>query len=148
MSNTNITAVRKLWFCYGHRVLGHEGKCANAHGHNGILYIHARPKKGLDDIGRVIDFSVIKDKVQGWIDYHWDHTFLINLEDKQLVAVADSLTSNKKPYFCSFNPTAENMAEWLLNKVCPELFLDEKIEIYKIVLWETENCFVEVSKDE
>lgn len=29
-----ITVTRKYSFCYGHRLPGYDGKCANFHGHN------------------------------------------------------------------------------------------------------------------
>ena len=62
-----ISCTRRIQFCAGHRVLGHENKCANAHGHNYVAYISAR-SNDLDKVGRVIDFSVLKEKIGGWID--------------------------------------------------------------------------------
>lgn len=147
------TCVRRLQFCAGHRVYKHESKCANIHGHNYVLYIHARPIKGLDPIGRVIDFSVLKKWMGDWIDEHWDHGFIYYNNDPELkklfaiyqgnVPVYGALYEHKN-YVLYSNPTAENMAAHLLNDICPDLFHDTQIEVYKIVLWETENCFVEV----
>ena len=141
-----MEAVRRLQFCCGHRVLNHESKCANAHGHNYVIYIHAKPKSGLDAIGRVIDFSVIKEIAGDWIDKYWDHSFLINEKDIKLVEIQNVLSKNKPCFICPFNPTAENMAQYLLRVVFPDLFKDEDIEICKIELFETENCKVVVEK--
>jgi len=141
-----MEAVRRFQFCAGHRVLNHESKCANAHGHNYVLFAHAEPKNGLDDIGRVIDFSVIKQVLGDWIDEKWDHSFLINKKDSDLISIKDKLAKNKPCFECDFNPTAENMAQYLLDEVCPKLFNSYDININKLVLWETENCFVEVKK--
>ena len=138
-----IKAVRRIQFCAGHRVLNHESKCANMHGHNYVAFFHAEAGH-LDSIGRVMDFSVLKERIGGWIDQHWDHTFLYNAED---FVVRELLTSehwNKVPYVCYFNPTAEKMAEYLLNTVCPEVLLGTGVKVTKVVLWETENCFAEV----
>lgn len=140
-----MEAVRRIQFCSGHRVLNHESKCANAHGHNYVLFVHAEAA-GLDDIGRVIDFSVLKEKLGGWIDKNWDHTFLINREDHVLLGARVALEKNKPVYICPFNPTAENMADYLIDEICPNLFYEDGIKISKIVLWETENCFVEVKR--
>ena len=117
MSNSNqIECVRKLWFCAGHRVVGHENKCANVHGHNFTLWIHAKADK-LDTVGRVIDFSILKEKVGTWIDENWDHTFLMNREDTLLMPIKDQLCVNKEVFVCDFNPTAENMASFLPNSI-------------------------------
>ena len=76
---------RKIHFCYGHRVMNHESKCATLHGHNGIIWVHATPIKGLDQLGRVIDFSVLKEKVGGWVDTYWDHTMILYEEDTKTI---------------------------------------------------------------
>jgi 6-pyruvoyltetrahydropterin/6-carboxytetrahydropterin synthase len=146
----SYTAVRRLQFCAGHRVHKHESKCNNMHGHNYVMYIHARPKKGLalDALGRVIDFSVIKAKCNDWIQDKWDHGFIYFFDDIEVAHALDKLIGHKqKKYGMSTNPTAENMAGHFLNVICPGLFEYTDVEIYKIVLWETENCFVEVELD-
>jgi 6-pyruvoyltetrahydropterin/6-carboxytetrahydropterin synthase len=141
-------AVRKVEFCAGHRVLNHESKCANAHGHNYLAEIYAYQKDDeLDCIGRVIDFSEIKKKVKNWIDDNWDHTFIIYEKDCELLAIQDALSVNKPVFIAPFNPTAENMAWYLLNVVCIELFCDTGVEVRKIVLHETPNCRVEARND-
>lgn len=136
---TNVTCTRRLQFCAGHRVLNHEGKCKHPHGHNYVLFAEAMGD--LDTIGRVIDFSVIKEKLGDWIDIHWDHGFIIFSQDDELLDALKPL--GQKTYVISLNPTAENMASFLLNYVCPVLFADTGVTIRKITLWETENCYAE-----
>lgn len=140
----NIECIRKLTFCAGHRVLGHESKCANAHGHNYSAFVHA-VAKDLDSIGRVIDFSVIKEKVGDWLDTYWDHTFIIYKNDEKLIACRDVLEKNKEIFISDFNPTAENLALYLLKEICPKVLAGTGVEIVKIELHETENCKVIVS---
>lgn len=125
-----MRAIRRLQFCAGHRVLNHESKCANAHGHNYVIYFYAKAPN-LDSIGRVIDFSVIKEKMNTWIEDNWDHSFLIYKEDKELLEIQNILMKNKKAFICDFNPTAENMADFLIKKICPELFKGTDVEIVK-----------------
>lgn len=139
-----ISCIRRIQFCSGHRVYQHESKCANAHGHNYVLLVHARANQ-LDKLGRIIDFSVLKEKIGGWIDEFWDHTFLIYENDEELIACKEVLAVNKEVFICPFNPTAENMANYLLKTVCPKVLPDSEVEVFKIELWETENCKVEVT---
>lgn len=142
----NVTCTRRIQFCSGHRVYKHKSKCAHLHGHNYVVFIHARVEQ-LDALGRVIDFSILKDLVGGWIDEHWDHGFLLDASDKEGRAALAMMGLQQKVYFME-NPTAENMALHLLN-ICKEsLMFDTGVEVFKIVLWETENCFAEAILDQ
>lgn len=138
-----ISAVRTIGFDAGHRVLGHENKCGTFHGHRYTAEIYCTAFSGLDDLGRVIDFSVIKSKVGEWIDQNWDHTMLVFELDPDLENIK-SCSGFKKPFVCDFNPTAENMASYLLNTVCPAVLAKTEVVAWKIRLWETPNCYVEV----
>jgi len=136
-----IEAVRKFHFCAGHRVLGHESKCANMHGHNYILWVHAEASE-LDELGRVIDFSVLKDKIDPWIQEKWDHTFLISDKDLELKCI-EHLAPKKKDWFsCPFNPTAENMGRYLIHEIIPALLAGTGVTVTQLELQETENCKV------
>ena len=150
-----ITATRRLQWCCGHRVKGHEGKCRNPHGHNYVGYFHARetshrrgPTKGLDQLGRVIDFGVLKERIGRWIDEHWDHGFVYLAGDApvedMLMAFDGAEGAVCKSYRLPTNPTAENLAAHLLNVVCPEVLAGTSVQVHKVVLWETENCFATV----
>lgn len=140
-----ITCTRRIQFSAGHRVYGHENKCANLHGHNYVAFFHAHAPT-LDSIGRVIDFSVLKHRIGSWIDEAWDHSFLFWEKDQDLwKAFSREELITTRHYTCSFNPTAENMAHYLLNKVCPTVLADTEVMVHKVVLWETENCFAEAS---
>ena len=146
-THKTTTVSRKIHFCAGHRVLNHESKCANLHGHNYIVWVYATADN-LDKLGRVIDFSVLKEIVGGWIDEHWDHTTILYKEDKELLAVQDKMSVNKPVFVADFNPTAENMANYLLEVICPKLLEGRGITVDKIVIFETENCSAEASLDE
>lgn len=139
-----ISAVRRIQFCAGHRVYKHESKCANFHGHNYVAYFHAR-SSGLDQVGRVIDFSVLKEKIGNWIDTNWDHGFIYFRDDLLSVELFENQLTHQKSFKLFTNPTAENMASYLLNCVCPAALDGTGVEVFKVVLWETENCFSEVT---
>lgn len=136
-----IEAVRKFHFCAGHRVLGHESKCANMHGHNYVLWVHAEAPQ-LDELGRVIDFSELKEKIDPWLQANWDHTFLISHEDEELKKIEVISPKNKPWFICPFNPTAENMGKYLIEKIIPELLKSTQVKVTCIELQETENCKV------
>ncbi|CCB85501.1 MULTISPECIES: 6-pyruvoyl trahydropterin synthase family protein [Parachlamydia] len=139
-----VKCTRKIHFCAGHRVMNHENKCATAHGHNYYVHLTAEAPQ-LDSLGRVIDFSVLKEKVGGWIDEHWDHTFLVCEHDKELIQALRSLPRKKEPFICPFNPTAEEIAIYLLREVSPKVLAGSNVMITKVVVHETDNCYAEVS---
>ena len=142
----HISCVRKIGFDAGHRVVNHESKCANWHGHRYTAEIYAC-SDGLDEIGRVIDFSVIKELVGGWIDKQWDHNLIMFKDDPDFAKVAQ-LEGPKKPFILPVNPTAENMAAYLIDEVIPKLLVGTGVIVPKIRLWETPNCYVEVERFE
>lgn len=140
-------AVRRIQFCCGHRVLGHEGRCAHLHGHNYVVFFHAQAD-GLDPVGRVIDFGVLKGTLGAWLDEHWDHAFVYCQEDTQLAEVFSGPVSGLRHFAMPYNPTAENMARYLLEEVGPIQLQGTGVRLVKVVLWETENCYAEVSLTE
>jgi 6-pyruvoyltetrahydropterin/6-carboxytetrahydropterin synthase len=141
-----IEAVRIIKFDAGHRVVNHESKCASLHGHEYKAHIYAQAD-ALDALGRVIDFSVIKDKVGTWIDTFWDHTMIIFKEDPDR-ALIQRCGSYKPAFISDWNPTAENMAMYLLKEICPNVLHGTGVKVSKIRLYETSNCYVEVTLDQ
>lgn len=143
-----ISCIRKFSIDCGHRVYGHESKCAHLHGHTYGIEVHARAltqngNSGLDSLGRVIDFSVLKERIGTWLDREWDHGFLVYVEDMMLLQALSALATKK--YIFPFNPTAENIARYLLEKT-EWLLADTGVEVFKVVVHETPNCFAEASR--
>lgn len=127
-----------------HRIPLHESKCKAFHGHRYAAEITC-VAEGLDSLGRVIDFSVIKDRVGTWIDTHWDHTAILMRGDPDPAAqaLAKSNASYGRPaYWLDAHPTAENIAQEL-GRVAQELLADTGVTVIKIRLWETPNAWVE-----
>lgn len=142
--NKKISITRRLEFDAGHRVMNHESKCATLHGHRYVVEIEATCDE-LDKIGRVIDFSVLKQKLGSWLDDQWDHNCIIFSEDNETIAALNSIPRKKEVYISEWNPTAENMADFLLNSICPKLFQDEGILVTKVRVHETPNCYAEAT---
>jgi 6-pyruvoyltetrahydropterin/6-carboxytetrahydropterin synthase len=138
-----MQCIRRIQFCAGHRVWRHENKCAHLHGHNYVAFFHATAA-ALDGLGRVIDFSELKDRLGGWIDVNWDHGFILNERDGEGIHAVRSITG-QKVYLLDGNPTAENLARHLLTAVAPCQMAGVGVTVVKVVLWETENSYAEVS---
>lgn len=76
-----------------HRLdLPYESKCTRMHGHNWIITVYCRAKE-LNPEGMVVDFTTIKEQIHGYLD-HGNFNELLD-----------------------FNPTAENIARWVCEKV-------------------------------
>ena len=134
----SVTVVRRVEFCAGHRLLGHEGKCAGLHGHNYAAEFHVAADE-LDGVGRVVDFAAIKDRLKGWIDREWDHGFLLWERDRVAVSAVRAVEPAKL-FRLPNNPTAEVLAEYLLHEVCPRQLGDLGVRCVRVELWETPNC--------
>ncbi len=137
----HITCTRKIEFDAAHRVAEHESKCKYIHGHR--YTIEATFEAGtLDALGRVVDFGVVREKLGGWVDHHWDHTLILWERDRQL-GEAIAAQTGQQVFYLPHNPTAERMAEYLLTTVCPVLFGESGIVCCAVRLWETPNCYAD-----
>lgn len=74
--------------------LPYESPCTNLHGHNYVVVVYCKGEK-LNDCGMIVDFAKVKKEIHGWLD----HGYL-----NELLPVG-------------MNPTAENMAKWICDKV-------------------------------
>ena len=139
-----ITAERYHDISCGHRVYGHESKCAHLHGHNYRVTFKIKGdvsednQGGLDTVGRVLDFSVIKTLLCQWLEDNWDHKFLLWQKDPW----ADHLyqIDRKGLVLVPFNPTAENMAQHLLDTVGPKQLLGTECTLVSVKIEETRKC--------
>lgn len=149
-----ITCTRRLQFCAGHRVMGHESKCAHLHGHNYVVLLTARAvsEAQLDGIGRVVDFSVLKERIGGWIEFTWDHGMLLHEGDAAAMAAVAGFDEAMRPMrqkvaTLPYNPTAENIARHLVEAVGPKVLAGTGVELVRAEVWETENCRAEYAKE-
>jgi 6-pyruvoyltetrahydropterin/6-carboxytetrahydropterin synthase len=121
----------------------HENKCAHLHGHNYVALLHATAPQ-LDSLGRVVDFSYLKEAIGGWIESHWDHGFILHESDQEALDAVQKV-AGQRLYLMKVNPTAENMAAHLLNEIAPRELEGTDVQVVKVELWETENCYAEAS---
>jgi 6-pyruvoyltetrahydropterin/6-carboxytetrahydropterin synthase len=130
-----VTVSRKAHFNAAHRLYNPDwsfekndevfGKCNNPnfHGHNYQLVVSV--KGTIDpDTGYVMDIKYLKDLIKEHVEDAFDHRNL-NLDTEE---------------FKELNPTAENIAVVIWNKLRPHL--KNELEL-KVILHETERNFVE-----
>lgn len=139
-----ITATRYHDFSYGHRVYKHESKCANLHGHNGRVHFTIEAPS-LDSVGRVLDFSVIKEKLCLWVENNWDHKFLVWTDDPMAQHLKEL---DRTVVEVPFNPTAENMAAYLVKVIGPVQLAGTGATLIRVVIDETRKCSVTVERSE
>lgn len=166
----SYTVIRSHEICAGHRVVGHESKCRHLHGHNYKFHFKVAPKKGsqeinsilLDDVGRVIDFSVVKTTLCQWLEDNWDHKFLHwekdslmqglkNLTCRDAAQGYDMTEQEDNLHFLGslvslpFNPTAENLAAYMVEVIGPQLLDEHGVQLVECTIEETSKCHVNYS---
>jgi 6-pyruvoyltetrahydropterin/6-carboxytetrahydropterin synthase len=107
------TVTKQIHFCYGHRLLHHQGKCQHLHGHNATAVIRLESEQ-LNELGMVCDFSDIGDYVKSWIDQSIDHKMLLHAADPLLPLLQGA---GEQVYVMPNNPTAENIAQHIYEYV-------------------------------
>ncbi|MBM3590499.1 MAG: 6-carboxytetrahydropterin synthase [Alphaproteobacteria bacterium] len=138
-----IICTRRLEFDSAHRVMNHESKCKMLHGHRYVVEASFTAKE-LDSLGRIVDFGLIREILGSWIDKNLDHTTILWDKDRELGEKISNITG-QKIYYMKYNPTAENIAKHLLEDICPTLFSSYPIECVNIKVYETPNCFAQIS---
>lgn len=150
----NYSVTRYHDISCGHRVVGHESKCRHLHGHNYRIHFKCQARKGynnLDAVGRVIDFSGVKELLCMWVENNWDHKFLVWEKDPVFKALQfseaqaeEGLTASgvfaSSLVFVPFNPTAENMARYLVEVIGVQQFQGSPIRLVQVCIEETAKC--------
>jgi len=121
---------KKLYFNYGHRLLGGHDKCSHLHGHSAQVLIEMSVQK-LNGCGMVIDFFDIKKTIGDWIAKTLDHKLILSAKDP-LVKVLRK--AGEPVVTIPANPTAEALAEWIFHEA-----KRMKLPVTKVSLWENQD---------
>lgn len=105
-------------FSAAHRLENFYGKCEALHGHNWKVEIFL-VAASLDEAGLVRDFGQIKACAREIIE-EIDHTYL-----------------NELPAFKNQNPSSENLARHLFERLGTALN-DERVQVTRITVWESD----------
>ena len=119
---------KEVYFCYGHRLMNHPGKCRNLHGHSVKASISIRQEQ-LNQQAMVCDFADVKDCVDGFINKLLDHNFLLHKDDP----IIPALIANQEQFMAlDEHPTAEVLSKMIYQHVKQQGF-----NVDQVVLWET-----------
>ena len=122
-----IMIVKRFEFHAAHKLPEHRGKCKHLHGHTYHLEVGVSGEINQD--GMIADFSQLKQLVKEVVIDPLDHAYLND----------ESLSVLRFPYTC---PTAENMVEWMVDKLSARVEITGCKLVY-IKLHETDNSYVE-----
>jgi 6-pyruvoyltetrahydropterin/6-carboxytetrahydropterin synthase len=123
-----FTITKEIYFCYGHRLMNHKGKCKNLHGHSVKASISIK-QNNLDEQGMVCDFSDLKDIAETYIDQHLDHNFLLHKDDPIIPLLK---AQNERFMTIDDHPTAE-----ILSKMIFQHLKQQGLNVDQVTLWET-----------
>jgi len=129
---------RRFEWDAGHRITRHESKCRHPHGHRYVAEIEV-VSDDLDEVGRVVDFGVLKERIGAWIDREWDHAFLLCRGDP-LIQVF--LEHGFRIFVFDDEPTAETMVAYLWT--IAETLLPARLHLTRVRVYETPNCWAEM----
>jgi len=106
-------------FAAAHRLNNFYGKCEALHGHNWKVEIFVTADS-LDETGLVLDFGKIKSQARELLD-ELDHTFL-----------------NELPAFQNQNPSSENLARYLFERLSSAIN-DQRVKVTRVAVWESDH---------
>jgi len=107
-------------FSAAHQLRNFGGKCEELHGHNWKIEVIVRGEK-LNSAGLLIDFRELKECTNKILE-ELDHSFL-----------------NELPSFRNQNPSSENIAAYIFEKLSDTL-KGNHIEVAKVTAWESDTA--------
>lgn len=125
-------------FDSGHRLLDYNGKCAYPHGHTYRAEVYLE-SQSLNELGLVYDFTDLKDRIKTWVNDNWDHAFLVNSRDSEVISGLAGAELVRLYKFQDENPSCEGTSRALYEKTSE--FCD--IAPAKVRLWESVNQYAE-----
>ena len=107
-------------FSGAHRLRYLHGKCEELHGHNWKVELAVASDR-LNHEGVAINFQILKQKLEKTLK-SLDHTYLNDLR-----------------YFSGKEPSSENIAKYIFDKMKKEL-KEHRVKIKRVTAWESETA--------
>ncbi|RJR40183.1 MAG: 6-carboxytetrahydropterin synthase QueD [Deltaproteobacteria bacterium] len=114
-------------FSAAHRLENFYGKCEALHGHNWKVEVFLQGER-LDEAGLLQDFGVIKAKTRDLLE-EIDHKYL-----------------NELPVFSNQNPSSENLARFLFQRLAAILNRDG-VKVSRVSVWESDTSCASYFQD-
>jgi 6-pyruvoyltetrahydropterin/6-carboxytetrahydropterin synthase len=105
-------------FAAAHRLNNFNGKCESLHGHNWKVEVFLKGDR-LNEAGLVQDFGVVKARTREVLA-EFDHQYL-----------------NELPAFSQQNPSSENLARYLYERLSAALNNDS-VQVCRVSVWESD----------
>jgi 6-pyruvoyltetrahydropterin/6-carboxytetrahydropterin synthase len=107
-------------FSAAHNLRDFRGKCEALHGHNWKVEVVVSGS-GLDDSGVVLDFAEVKAATRDVMS-EIDHCYL-----------------NELPFFTRHNPSSENIARFIFERLQDKLDND-RVRVSRVTAWESQDA--------
>ncbi len=114
-------------FAAAHRLENFNGKCEALHGHNWKVEVFLAGEQ-LDEAGLLVDFGVIKARTNSLLE-EIDHKYLNELEA-----------------FREQNPSSENLARYLFERLSTTLIRDG-VRVSRVNVWESDTSCASYYRD-
>jgi 6-pyruvoyltetrahydropterin/6-carboxytetrahydropterin synthase len=114
-------------FSAAHRLENFYGKCEALHGHNWKVEVFLQGDK-LDEAGLLQDFGVVKARTRELLE-EIDHKYL-----------------NELPAFSNQNPSSENLARFLFQRLAASLNRDG-VRVSRVSVWESDTSCASYYQD-
>ena len=114
-------------FAAAHRLENFKGKCEGLHGHNWKVEVFLVGQE-LDHAGLLMDFGVVKART------------------KQLLEEIDHKYLNELAAFQDRNPSSENLARYLYERL-GALFNGDRVKIHRVDVWESDTSCASYYQD-
>lgn len=107
-------------FSAAHHLRNFRGKCEALHGHNWKVEVVVSGT-GLDDSGVVLDFAEVKAATRDVMS-EIDHCYL-----------------NELPFFTRHNPSSENIARYIFERL-QEKLNNDRVRVSRVTAWESQDA--------
>ncbi len=114
-------------FAAAHRLENFNGKCENLHGHNWKVEVFL-VGKALDKAGLLMDFGVVKART------------------KEVLAEIDHKYLNELAAFQDRNPSSENLAQYLYERL-GDIFNRDGVKVHRVNVWESDTSCASYYQD-